>query len=94
MVVGIVRFELHLPGAQSLKDKRQVVRSLKQRLRERVHASVAEVEYQDLWQRSAIAVVTVSSDHDNAEQVLAGAEQEATAMLGGALIVASVEWLA
>ena len=53
MVVGIVRFELHLPAAQSLKDKRQVVRSMKERLRERVHASVAEVEYQDLWQRAA-----------------------------------------
>ena len=62
MVVGIVRFELHLPQAQSLKDKRQVVRSIKERIRERVHASVAEVEYQDLWQRAAIGLAVVASD--------------------------------
>ena len=62
MVVGIVRFELHLPQAQSLKDKRQVVRSMKERIRERVHASVAEVEYQDLWQRAAIGLAVVAPD--------------------------------
>ncbi len=62
MVVGIVRVELHLPGARSLKDKRQVVRSLKERIRERVQASVAEVEFQDLWQRAALGVAVVSAD--------------------------------
>jgi uncharacterized protein YlxP (DUF503 family) len=62
MVVGIVRCELHLPAAQSLKDKRQVVRSLKERIRERVQASVAEVEFQDLWQRAAIGIAVVGTD--------------------------------
>jgi len=62
MVVGIVRVELHLPGAQSLKDKRSVLRSLKARIRERVQASVAEVEFQDLWQRAALGVAVVSAD--------------------------------
>jgi uncharacterized protein YlxP (DUF503 family) len=73
MVVGIVRFELHLPGAQSLKDKRQVVRSLKERLRERVHASVAEVEYQDLWQRAAIGFAVVSADGGQVRELLQSA---------------------
>lgn len=62
MVVGIVRFELHIPAAQSLKDKRQVVRGLKDRIRERVQAAVAEVDYQDLWQRTAIGVAVVAGD--------------------------------
>lgn len=62
MVVGIVRIELHLPGSRSLKDKRQVVRSLKERLRERVHASVAEVEHHDLWQRAALGLAVVAAD--------------------------------
>ncbi|MEY4070177.1 MAG: hypothetical protein RL721_791, partial [Candidatus Eisenbacteria bacterium] len=62
MVVGVVRIELHLPGSRSLKDKRQVVRSLKERLRERVHASVAEVEHQDLWQRAALGLAVVAAD--------------------------------
>ena len=73
MVVGIVRVELHLPGAQSLKDKRQVVRSLKERLRERVHASVAEVEYQDLWQRTAIGIAVVGSDGGQVREMLSNA---------------------
>ncbi len=73
MVVGIVRVELHLPGAQSLKDKRQVVRSLKERLRERVHASVAEVEYQDLWQRTAIGIAVVGSDGGQVRDMLQSA---------------------
>lgn len=62
MVVGVVRIELHLPGSRSLKDKRQVVRSLKERLRERVHASVAEVEHHDLWQRAALGLAVVAAD--------------------------------
>ncbi|HEY6194798.1 MAG TPA: DUF503 domain-containing protein [Candidatus Eisenbacteria bacterium] len=70
MVVGIVRFELHLPGAQSLKDKRQVVRSIKERIRERVRASVAEVEYQDLWQRAAIGFAVVAADGAHVHELL------------------------
>jgi len=62
MVVGIVRIELHIPAAQSLKDKRQVVRSLKDRIREHVRADVAEVDHQDLWQRAALGVAVVSAD--------------------------------
>jgi len=49
MFVGIARLSLSIPHAASLKDKRQVVRSIKERLRERVHASVAEVDHQELW---------------------------------------------
>ena len=73
MVVGIVRFELHLPQAQSLKDKRQVVRSMKERIRERVHASVAEVEYQDLWQRAAIGLAVVAADGGHVRELLQSA---------------------
>ena len=70
MVVGIVRCELHIPAAQSLKDKRQVVRSLKERIRERVRASVAEVEYQDLWQRAAIGIAVVAVDGGQVRELL------------------------
>ena len=60
MFVGIARIELHLPSASSLKDKRAVVRSLKERIRSRVQAAVAEVDHQDLWQRAALGVSVVS----------------------------------
>jgi hypothetical protein len=70
MVVGIVRVELHLPAAQSLKDKRQVVRSMKERIRERVRAAVAEVEYQDLWQRAAIGIAVVAAEGGQVREML------------------------
>ena len=70
MVVGIVRLELHLPAARSLKDKRQVVRSMKERIRERVRAAVAEVEYQDLWQRAAIGIAVVAADGGQVRELL------------------------
>lgn len=62
MVVGIVRIELHVPAARSLKDKRQVVRSLKERIRERVGAAVAEVDHHELWQRAALGVAVVAAE--------------------------------
>ena len=62
MVVGIVRIELHVPASRSLKDKRQVVRSLKDRIRERVGASVSEVDHHELWQRAALGVAIVAPD--------------------------------
>ena len=75
MVVGIVRIELFIPGAQSLKDKRQVVRSLKDRLRERVHAAVAEVDHQDLWQRAALGLAVVSEEGGHVHELLNHARQ-------------------
>ena len=91
--IGVVTLELRLENSHSLKDKRHVVESLKNRLRNKFNVAVAEIDFQDLWQRSAIAVVTVSSDRENAEKVLKGAEDEAAATLGGALISTSVEWM-
>jgi len=68
--VGIVRIELHLPAATSLKEKRSVVKSLKERIRHRVHASVAEVDHLDLWQRAALGVAVVSGQHRQVAEML------------------------
>lgn len=70
MVIGILRFNLYLPENSSLKGKRRVLRSLKDRLRSQFNVSVAEVEFQDLWQKAGIAVVTVSPDRDYADGML------------------------
>ena len=70
MFVGIVRIDLHIPAAGSLKDKRAVVRSLKERIRNRVHASVAEVDYQDLWQRAALGVAIVSGERRQVAEMM------------------------
>jgi uncharacterized protein YlxP (DUF503 family) len=92
--VGVLTLELRLENSHSLKEKRHVVESLKARLRSKFNVSVAEIDYQDAWQRAAIAAVTVSSDHVFAQKVLQSVEDEAAALLGGELAETSVEWLA
>jgi uncharacterized protein YlxP (DUF503 family) len=70
MVVVVALFELHIEYAQSLKDKRQVVRSLKDRLRHTFHVSANEVAFQDLLQRARLAVSFVTDRHDSADSLL------------------------
>jgi len=91
--IGVLTLELRLENSHSLKEKRHVVESLKTRLRNKFNVSVAEIDYQDLWQRSALAAVTVSSDHVHAEKVLRSVEDEAASLLGSELVGATVEWL-
>jgi uncharacterized protein YlxP (DUF503 family) len=55
---------------------------------------VAEIDYQDLWQRALVAAVTVASDHAHGERVLQTVEQEAAELLGPQLVGAVVEWIA
>jgi uncharacterized protein YlxP (DUF503 family) len=73
-VIGVLTLELHIEDSRSLKDKRHVVKSLKDRLRERFNVAVAEIDHLDSWQNSVLAVVTVSNDRVFAEQVLQAAE--------------------
>ena len=70
MVVGILQVDLTIPGAQSLKDKRMVLRSLKDRVRRDFNVSVAEIENNDQWQSAGLAVAVVSNDRRFANQVL------------------------
>ena len=91
--IGVLTIEMRLENSHSLKDKRHVVQSLKERLRHKFNVAVAEIDHQDLWQRAAIAAVTVSSDHAHAEKVLRSVEDEAAALLGAGLAEATVEWL-
>jgi uncharacterized protein YlxP (DUF503 family) len=70
MFVGVVRIELHLPGISSLKGKRSIVRGLKDRIRQRVHAAVAEVDHQDLWQRATLGVAVISGESRQVGEML------------------------
>lgn len=70
MVVLVGEVQLHLPESQSLKDKRQVVKSLKERVRNRFNVSIAEVDYLDLWQRCAIGIAVVSTTRAHADEIL------------------------
>ena len=70
MVVGVLRLTLYIPGASSLKDKRQVVRKVVDRLRSRFNVSVAEVGDNDIWQRARIGISAVANDHSFVNEVL------------------------
>jgi len=93
MPVGLLTLELHIPDAQSLKDKRQVVRSLKDRLRRHFNVAVAEMEYQDVWSRSIIGVVTLSTAEQHVEESLQLVLEEASRQLGRMLVNHVVEML-
>ena len=70
MVIGLLRVELHYPESGSLKTKRFTLKSVTDRLRGQFNVSVAEVEYQNLWQRSVLALVTVNTDRKHADSTL------------------------
>jgi uncharacterized protein YlxP (DUF503 family) len=62
MVIGCLQAKISIPDANSLKDKRMVLRSLKDRMLNKMNVSVAEVDYQDTWKSSRLAVVTVAAE--------------------------------
>ena len=91
-VVGLLSLELHLPGARSLKEKRSVLRSVKDRLR-RLNVAIAEVDHQDLWQRSRLGIVSVGSTRMEVERLLETAVDEIERRDPGLIIGTEVEWL-
>jgi uncharacterized protein len=70
MIVAVALFELHIEFAQSLKDKRMVVRSLRDKLRRRFNISANEVAFHDLHQRARLAVSFVADRRDSADSLL------------------------
>ena len=74
-VVGLLSVELYVPDAQSLKDKRMVLRRVKDRLK-KFNISVAETEHQELWQRAALAVVTVRTTPAAVDEALTAVVNE------------------
>jgi uncharacterized protein YlxP (DUF503 family) len=69
-VIGLLTIELHDPHSRSLKEKRKVVKAIKDRLRVRFNAAVAETGYQDLWQRAVVSAVTVGTERRGLEAML------------------------
>jgi hypothetical protein len=91
MPVGLLTLELHIPDAQSLKDKRQVLRSLKDKLRRQFNVAVAELDHEDVWQRSVVGVVTLSNEEKHVNEVLQKVLDEADRILGSILINQAIE---
>ena len=77
-MISFLTLELHIEAAQSLKDKRQVLRSLKDRLRGSFNVSVAEIDPSPAWNRATIGVVSISDSRDYLDGLMKNVERTAT----------------
>jgi uncharacterized protein len=75
VVIGVRSWELHLVGAHSLKDKRSVLKSLKDRLHNEFNVSVAETAHHDSWQHAELTACLVATDRRHAESVLSAVDR-------------------
>ena len=88
MFIGVARYELFIPASVSLKDKRQVLRKVTTVVRNKFNVSIAEVDYQDLWQRAALGVSCVAESTGHCRKVLQEVEKAiARSAIDGAEIV-------
>ena len=92
MIVALLSVELFLPMSQSLKDKRMVLRRLKDRVGA-MNVAVAEVAHQDVWQRAGLGIVTVASSDVVAGQTLQSALAEIERLEPGLVTTSQVEYL-
>ncbi len=84
MPIAYLTLELRIEAAHSLKDKRQVLRSVKDRLRNSFNISIAEIEATDLWQRATLGVVSISSSRDYLDGLMRNVEREAVRLANNA----------
>ena len=87
MTIGLLKLDLSVPGSRSLKDKRRVVKSLKERMRNRYNCSVAEIGHKDHWTFCQLAVCVVGDDsqfvNTQLNEIARFAEQNANALVTG-----------
>jgi hypothetical protein len=93
LVIGVISWELEIFGCRSLKEKRSVVKSLKDRLHDRFNVSAAETAHQDVWQRAELTACVVAGQRKIAEQVLASADRLVAAEARARIIQTYRQWL-
>jgi hypothetical protein len=92
MVIGLLLLDLHLPHARSLKDKRQELNRIRDRVRQKFNAAYAELDFQDTWQRSRIGVVTLNSQQHLVEGQLQAVLRDVEQSLNGEAVVADLRF--
>ena len=93
MVIGVCTIELRIHGGRSLKEKRRVLRSVKDRIRNRFNVSIAEVDYQDKWQRALLALAAVSNERNHVTGLLESAVSAVESMGLAEIVDAEIEIL-
>lgn len=90
--VGLLTVDLHFPGARSLKDKRRILASIKDRVR-KLNVSVAEIDHLDAHQRARLGVTAVASHRDHVDRVLEGVLTEIERRDPGLVLATDLQWL-
>lgn len=80
--IGTLTLCIRVEHSRSLKDKRQVIRSLRDRTKRRHNVSIAEVAHQQSWQESTVVVITVATTAGQARQTLDAVHHDAVQLLG------------
>ena len=93
MIVGVAECECMIYDAHSLKDKRAVLQRIITRLKQRFNVSVAEVDFQDVWQRTKIAIAVVTSTRTATEQELQKALKLIDSFPEIERTITEIEWL-
>ncbi len=68
MIIGVLTVDIFLPGCTSLKEKRMAIRSLKDKVRHKYNVSIAEVDFQDKWQRARLGIAQVGGSYQIIEK--------------------------
>jgi len=92
MVIGLLIVEIHFPQARSLKDKRRELAGLKSRIKGRFNAAVAELDFHDMWQRTAVGVVTLNHERLIVEQILDAVRRDIEGHVQGEILNAETRY--
>jgi uncharacterized protein YlxP (DUF503 family) len=92
MVIGLLSLEIFLPFSHSLKEKRKVLNALRDRFRKKYNIAIAELDFQDKWQRAKVGIITLNSQKGVVDQVLQKILVEAEQGLDGEIIRAEIDY--
>jgi len=92
VVIGFLAMEIFLPYSQSLKDKRRVLNTLRDRVRGRFNAAFAELDFQDTWQRTRIGVVALNSRPSVVEDLLGRIRADVLGHVDGILLDSEIKF--
>jgi len=92
MIIGYLSLEIYLPYSHSLKEKRKTLSAIKDRLKKKYNVALAELDYQDKWQRSKIGVVTLNNQKLVIERLFQRILDEAESLIDGEIIQTEIHF--
>ena len=92
MIIGLIVLDLHLPHARSLKEKRMALNRIRDRVRQKFNAAYAELDFQDVWQRARLGIVTLNSRKSMVEGQLQAVLKDVERTFEGETVVVEVQY--